>query len=349
VATHRHQDHVSGFAVADWAQITVGEVWMPWTENPADPEATAVRDRQSRFALGLHLAFSQPGFGRRWLDAEAAESLRSLAANSLTNEPAMRTLHSGFRGRPMRRFVSTSEQAVPVDDCPGLTIHVLGPARDLDVVRDMNPPSGQSYLRFGAAPAGVEPMHPSHDETQARGPFARSFGISPMDYELQRVGPILDDRTKQAAAETMRDDDFAAAVSLDKAVNGTSLMLMFEFHDAFLLFPGDAQWGTWADAMKRPATRDLLARTTFYKVGHHGSHNATPVDFLERVLPPGRRLWAAATSVRPIRFWPEIPRIPLMTALGARTDRLIRSDQPETADGVSIRPDSLGVDFAVPY
>jgi hypothetical protein len=56
-----------------------------------------------------------------------------------------------------------------------------------------------------------------------------------------------------------------------------------------LLFPGDAQVGSWLswqdlkwelkDPKSGSATEvkgpDLLARTIFYKVGHHGSHNAT--------------------------------------------------------------------------
>ena len=40
VATHRHQDHVSGFEDQDvWADVEVGEVWLPWTEDPDDEDA----------------------------------------------------------------------------------------------------------------------------------------------------------------------------------------------------------------------------------------------------------------------------------------------------------------------
>ena len=50
-----------------------------------------------------------------------------------------------------------------------------------------------------------------------------------------------------------------------------------------LLFAGDAQRGnwvswddsTWADGDQTITARDLLGRTVLYKVGHHGSHNAT--------------------------------------------------------------------------
>src|SRR5689334_3541728 len=34
VGTHRHKDHVSGFANPAWADVEVKEVWMPWTEDP---------------------------------------------------------------------------------------------------------------------------------------------------------------------------------------------------------------------------------------------------------------------------------------------------------------------------
>ena len=33
-------------------------------------------------------------------------------------------------------------------------------------------------------------------------------------------------------------------------------------------------------------TDDLLARTVFYKVGHHASHNATLVETFEKIIIP---------------------------------------------------------------
>ena len=345
VATHRHQDHVSGFASPRWQDVEVEQVWMPWTENPHDPEATAIRERQSRLALGLQLAFNGPQFGARWTEAGPAEALQALAANSLANEAAMRTLHSGFRGRPPRRFLAARDTYAP-EECPGLTVHVLGPSKDRDVIRDMDPPSGQSYLRhleghLAAATAATEPVG------SQRRPFARHFTIAPADYEGGDAGPVASDDIKQIARTVMRDDDLAAAVSLDKAINGTSLMLMFEFGNAFLLFPGDAQWGTWNAALRDNISRELIARTTFYKVGHHGSHNATPVAFLADVLPANVRMWAAA-SVHPVQAWPEIPRQPLLAELRKRAERVVLSDHtgPGPA-GTQVRPE-IGIDFEVP-
>ncbi len=73
----------------------------------------------------------------------------------------------------------------------------------------------------------------------------------------------------------------ALALSIDNSVNNTSLVLAIELVESgrVLLFPGDAQlesWRTWKNASADVA--DLLKRTVLYKIGHHGSHNATLKD-----------------------------------------------------------------------
>jgi hypothetical protein len=67
------------------------------------------------------------------------------------------------------------------------------------------------------------------------------------------------------------------ALNLDSDLNNTSLVLAIELGDGgkVLLFPGDAQYGNWLSWAGTRAGSELLKRTVFYKVGHHGSHNAT--------------------------------------------------------------------------
>jgi glyoxylase-like metal-dependent hydrolase (beta-lactamase superfamily II) len=48
ICTHRHADHVSGFADSRWKSVQVREVWMPWTEDPKNAEAKRIRESQSR-------------------------------------------------------------------------------------------------------------------------------------------------------------------------------------------------------------------------------------------------------------------------------------------------------------
>jgi hypothetical protein len=114
-------------------------------------------------------------------------------------------------------------------------------------------------------------------------------------------------------------------------------MLVFEVGQAVLLFPGDAQWGTWKLNLDDPRRVELLGRTTFYKVGHHGSHNATPVTFVDDVLTKhndsSSGVWAAA-SVTPHGRFDEIPKANLLTNLRARLQadgHVVRSDEPPAA------------------
>ncbi len=79
------------------------------------------------------------------------------------------------------------------------------------------------------------------------------------------------------------------ALQLDNCINNTTLVLAIELPGTgnVLLFAGDAQVGNWLSwydlAWNVPGqggsveikAADLLARTVLYKVGHHGSHNAT--------------------------------------------------------------------------
>ena len=64
--------------------------------------------------------------------------------------------------------------------------------------------------------------------------------------------------------------------TLDSVMNNTSLILLFEIGDKKLLFPGDAQIENWSYALSKPSVRRLLEDVNLYKVGHHGSLNATP-------------------------------------------------------------------------
>jgi hypothetical protein len=72
--------------------------------------------------------------------------------------------------------------------------------------------------------------------------------------------------------------------SLDNQMNNTSVILLFEVGNKKLLFPGDAQIENWSyaleDAPDSKAVRKLLSAVDLYKVGHHGSLNATPKKLL---------------------------------------------------------------------
>lgn len=320
IATHRHRDHVHGFGRDGWDAIAVREVWMPWTEDPDDPTARRIRERQSALAVALTEAASASG---------RLSLLHHFALNSLTNERAMATLHSGFAGEPRRWFLPTlpaqeRDFTFQTPTLPGVTMHVLGPGRDERTIRDLEPPATGSYLRSDSprhlVPGGSPLPFGSWRLVQRE--YKRRFG----HLDLRNLGDVVN---------AAKDDPYQLSVALEKAVNGTSLMLMFQFGRAYLLFPGDAQWGTWDRALSDPKSRQLLAKSTFYKVGHHGSRNATPREFVDELLHGAD---VAMVSVAPTRIssWKDIPRQPLLDALAepGRCALVIRSDQAAPNDPI---------------
>jgi beta-lactamase superfamily II metal-dependent hydrolase len=315
VATHHHLDHVAGFRFEDWSGVEVGEVWLPWTEDPNDEDARRIRDKQSRaasFLLSLDL------------ERQAAwTAVRAISENNIgyTNAAAMTTLHDGFAGSPARFFLPEppghprARRFLP-DLLPGVEVFVLGPSRDEAAIRDMNPPAQESYLRLGDG----RQIAPSGDPL----PFEC---LSTEDYAAA-YPDLMPKRTSELAnvAKAGRTDALALAVALEAATNGTSLMLLLRIGDSTLLFPGDAQWGTWDRVLQDPESQELLRSVNLYKVGHHGSHNATPVSFVQRYLHDAD---ASMVSVGPtsIPSWKDIPKPKLLDALRAASGILANSDE----------------------
>ena len=196
----------------------------------------------------------------------------------------------------------------------GLKTYVLGPPRDEAKLRKDTPSGGRAkevYLTGLDEAAAVlstvstlaarEPKSKQTFEDNTApsdqldpAPFARPHlrgrvvgGKEDPRSELDVLYNSEDQKYRQidlewaGAVETL-------ALKMDSDTNNTSLALAMELADGqVLLFPGDAQvgnWLSWRDQTyppkplkgRAPVTiDDLLRRVVFYKVGHHGSHNAT--------------------------------------------------------------------------
>jgi hypothetical protein len=127
------------------------------------------------------------------------------------------------------------------------------------------------------------------------------------------------------------------AIQLDYRTNNSSLVLAFEFLDTkrVMLFVGDAQVGNWLSwknvswANDDTTVSDLLARTIFYKVGHHGSRNATLKQRgLELMTSPDLSAFIPTNEKDALKVkWGEMPSRPILEDLEKRTSqRVIRAD-----------------------
>jgi len=136
------------------------------------------------------------------------------------------------------------------------------------------------------------------------------------------------------------------AMQLDNRINNTSVVLAFEFVESgrVFLFSADAQvgsWLSWQDLSWKIGRNvvtgsDLLKRTVYYKVGHHGSQNATlKTKGLELMNSPDLVAFvptneADAKKVR----WGQMPYKGIMDDLLSRTaKRVVRADDVWIANG----------------
>jgi hypothetical protein len=111
--TNSHVDHVYGFSRPElWNDVSVGEVWMPWTRDPHAP--------------GIQQA--------RATNAKAFATLAELASSRSRYLPRPGRYPDTIRGASL-------ESSLPTD----VTIHVLGPSRDPAVIRAMSPPVGAAF------------------------------------------------------------------------------------------------------------------------------------------------------------------------------------------------------------
>jgi hypothetical protein len=143
------------------------------------------------------------------------------------------------------------------------------------------------------------------------------------------------------------------ALALQSYTNNTSLVLALEVGDAgkgdVLLFAADAQVGNWeswqawtcdTNGVKLTGP-DLLKRTIFYKVGHHGSHNATlkehgveEMDALKAGIIPVDEQEAQK------KRWGRMPLSDLIEALEKKAPGMIFRTDKEPRD----HPDNVVVD-----
>ena len=314
VATHRHFDHIAGFDSKLWDAVEVGEVWLPWTEQRGDPVADDLRHRQHRLALALQNRFGRGTAGGM------------MALNALSNAGAERRLLSGFVGSPRRRYLpDADERRFDPPVLPGVTVHALGPSRSLETIARMDPPASDAF----------PPPPPTRVPAAAGATTGAADRVAPPtalfadryvwhDSGFAKHVLAVDDKLLKALEQRAAPDYFGAAAALDDAINGTSLVLAFEVADHLLLFGGDAEYGTWSELLVDDAARRLLARTTLYKVSHHGSYNGTPRSFVEQLLPADALSLVSLTSMD---RWPSIPRPSLLDALTRGDRRLVRTDR----------------------
>lgn len=331
VATHRHADHVSGFAEDAWSQVEVGEVWVSFVEDPDDPDAVSLRTEQSESADAIaRAALALAASGRPGSDSPFRAVAEDFAMNAVfegANLAAMSRLlggdGTGFANTPRVRFLPDRN---PIRNriatsVPGATVSVLGPSRDPADLKRMNPPKKDHWLAY------ADDLDPT--VTSAPRPlFAQAYIV-----DENAVDAVIPKGLLEAASATTLDALgsevdalLAAAAVLERSVNNTSIFFVLEVNGQHLLFVGDSQEGAWRHVLDDPSARAELDHLVFYKIGHHGSHNATPRRFVEEVLDDRQPVYAMLPWGS-VKEWDDtIPEGHLITALAGKSARIVRAD-----------------------
>ena len=360
VGTHEHWDHLSGFlqARAVFDRITFKEVWLGWTEDPDSADAQKLGATRAAAVSALTIAeahlrqsdtpsalqaadetrdmldFFGPG-PRAAPDGNGGGDGPGLAAAGGTTSDALEYV----RGRtPKPRYARPTDP--PATPIPGVRIFTLGPPLDPKFLKQSDPAAGQAY--------GIDAVDIFLDTFGAdlakgdRPPFAASHVIP---IEIARHQPFFAERyfardqARRNIDTTWLEPASDLALKLDSDTNNTSLVLAIELEGKdVLLFAADAQIGNWLSwaTLSWPLDGatvtgpDLLRRTIVYKVGHHGSHNATLkpggldiMDALKYALIPVD----AAMALK--KRWGRMPLTELVDELTKRTQgAILRIDQP---------------------
>ncbi len=324
IATHRHRDHVFAFNDPQWDEVQFGEVWFPWVDNPKSAEATKLWRKHHAFTM--HLAAAVPSLPIAPEKREEIEFLLwnagidergapALGFNAWSNEDALEKLRRRAKKRRYLPRTRKVPETFEPEALPGVTVHVLGPSRNPSEIVEEEPPDPQTFKRL-ALNAGGE------NAWLAEPPFPPVWRAPPDD---ERVITAADEARIESLAR--QADALFAAEFVDHMINSTSLLLVLDIGKARLLLPGDAEWGTWKRLVPggahADACKELLETASFFKVGHHGSHNATPEDLVKML---GKSVPAMiSTKSGKGNFRKGIPLPKLLEALGARA---VRSDKP---------------------
>jgi hypothetical protein len=295
VASHRHRDHISGFATDGEAtgkiiaSLKPDYVIQPWTEDPNAPihalsassssynqgkpdakEMTAhflgsLEDMHRVAGMAVRRAARDPRLAR----SVAGKQLAFLGEDNLQNLSAVRNLMDlGALGKAYYVNAGMTLNGL----LSGVQMTVLGPPnlKQSEAIRKECAKDPNEFWQFrsfwatqrltadslrAAAPdrplPNAKPLRPS-----AHPPSARWF--------IEQASRIQADQM----LDLVRD--------LDAVMNNTSVILLVEVGNRKLLFPGDAQIENWSYALSNAKWKALLADVNLYKVGHHGSRNATP-------------------------------------------------------------------------
>ena len=346
LVTHEHWDHVSGFIQAREAfeKLKVDEIWLAWTEDPQDKLAQKLRQEKEVALAALRLGASRlqlaAGDGAA-ADLEGILEFFGAGKGASTKDALAAVREMNPKNIRYRRPSDTAEAP---RNCNGVRFYIMGPPPDEKLLKRTNP-SKANHEGFGLALAGFDAQIAPVLSGEQLGPFDPIYAIpSEVAEEIDFFKSRYFDHGKTGSVWRRIDSAWLdgldeLALQLDNMTNNTSLVLAIEFPDGeVLLFVADAQvgnWLSWQDLSwevkgKAVTGPDLMQRAIFYKVGHHGSHNATLRDKGLGMMPNLQFAFIPVDHAMAVKKrWGKMPLPEIVAELNKKTGgKVFQSDMP---------------------
>ncbi len=324
VITHEHKDHVLMFERCKeiFKKIKIKELWFGWTEKDGDPKVDEWKRKYGEKKKALRLAANEL---RGLIDNGTITSmlvgtqgelelsdarmqfsnvLNGFSELHMSSEEDDRIYKGALKGMHVIkneldvekvRYCKQGDIIKNLNNLPGINFYVLGPPNLYEEVREEKGEGNESFQHnkdldeqelFSMA------VHNGGNDILSEEllPFERKFCKS----EGESLGKYATyGKYNELGKEWRKIDEnwlFSAgnlALRMNSLTNNLSLALAIEFEESgkVMLFPGDAEFGSWESWHRitwsqdgtngKHLTEDLLNRTVFYKVAHHLSHNGT--------------------------------------------------------------------------
>jgi hypothetical protein len=311
IATHRHKDHILGFSPGTDAagagkvikSCKPKRVIQPWTEDAklatdatdkrslvdaaevrrsANRSFAATLDNMQNVSAGVveeirsladQAKFAQP------IRASLMEAVEIIGLDNVKNQAAVKNLAEMGKNIYIRYGDDLTTKLKTI--LPEIKITVLGPPT-IEQYGDVQHQAHEHPTEFWKLAALTRNYWAVQSATSnlSTKELAGERRLFPDAKRLSTVPPH--DRWFVRQLRRIRAEQLLKITqAMDDALNNTSLILLFQIGKKKFLFPGDAQIENWEfvwheDNPDRTKNLNLLADVDLYKVGHHGSTNATP-------------------------------------------------------------------------
>lgn len=314
VVTHEHMDHVLIFDYCQeiFKELEVNKAWMAWSEDDNDAKVVEWKEEhgQKKMALSNSISLLKKKMSaapfRKGLEHYGAKSEYKQGLNSFVSGlddmlelnlgPNMSVYKGGMKGMEIVKNEMAKDcleivrrgDILEVPELTNVKFYVLGPPEVYDLVKLEHGKTGdgQTYdsnseiLKSQSFSMAVSSMSNGASDIPFSSEFVTNYKKQKSDYKkTENSWRRIDHDWLMAGAGNL-------ALRLNTGLNNLSLVLAIEFTDTgqVMLFPGDAELGSWLSwheidwekkGLPKDLTTDLLSRTEFYKIAHHCSNNGT--------------------------------------------------------------------------